>query len=111
MGGICIPVYTSCGTYLDQSEQTAEDIHSIWQHAKVLPEVTEDITSWSKHLWETLTSWLPNLNWLTQLFVGILGTGIPILGTCMKSQCFVWYCKQTTTTFHKWEQKNMRYRI
>ena len=53
MGGGCILVYTSC-TFLDQSWQIAEHIHSIWQHAKVLPEVTKDIASWSKHLWETI---------------------------------------------------------
>ena len=69
MEGVCILIYTSRCTSIDKSGQIAEDIHSIWQHAKVLPEVTKDIKSWSKHLWETPTSWLPNLNWLTQCFV------------------------------------------
>ena len=96
MGGVCILIYTSCCTYLDQSGQIAEHIHSIWQHPKVLPEVTKDITSWSKYLWETLTSWLPNLKWLTQCFVGNLGILIPVFKTSMMSS--VWYCKQTATT-------------
>lgn len=111
MGGVCILIIANCCTDIDQSGQIAKDIHAIGQQAKVLPAVTQGITSWSKHLRETLISWLPNLNWPTQLFVGILGTGIPLLGTCMMSQCFIWYCKQTATTYHKWKQNKMRYRI
>lgn len=96
---------------MDQSGQIATDIQTIWQRAKILHEVTKDDTSWSKHLWKTLPSWLPNPNWLKQLFVRTLRIEILILGTCMMSQCFIWYCKQNATTYHEWKQNKMRYRI
>ncbi|NWW56696.1 ERVV2 protein, partial [Ifrita kowaldi] len=109
MGGVCTLVNTSCCTYVDQSGQVATDIHTIWQHARVLHEVTKDDTAWTTHLWESLTSWLPNFKWLKQLFMGILHLGTIIL--CVFSQCFLWCCKRTTASYDDWKSYQLRHKI
>ncbi|NWI48543.1 ERVV2 protein, partial [Picathartes gymnocephalus] len=107
MGGVCTLINTSCCTYIDQSGQIT-DIQTIWQHAKILHDVTKADTSWSTHIWETLISWLPNLNWLKQLFTGILLLGIIILCTCIFSQCFLWCCQRTTMSYDDWKRYKLR---
>lgn len=56
IGRVWVLINNSCCTCIDQSGQIAMAIHTIWQHAKLLPEVIKDDTSWSKHLWKILTS-------------------------------------------------------
>ncbi|NXE02526.1 ERVV2 protein, partial [Chaetorhynchus papuensis] len=111
MGGVCTLINTGCCTSIDQSGQITTDIHTIWQHAKILHEVTKDETSWSTHLWDTLRSWLPNLNWLKQLFMGILLLGITILCTCIFSQCFLWCCQRTTMSYDDWKRYKLRHGV
>ncbi|NWX60829.1 ERVV2 protein, partial [Promerops cafer] len=107
MGGVCTLINSSC-TFIDQSGQITTDIHTIWQHAKILHEVTMDDTSWSTHLWEALRSWLPNLNWLKQLLMEILLLGIIILCTFIFSQCFFWCCQGTTVSYDDWKRRKLR---
>lgn len=111
MGGVCTLANTSCCTSVDQSGQTATDIHTIWQRAGVLHEVTKDDTSWTTHLRESLTAWLPNFNWLKQLFMRIFLLGIIILCACVFSQCFLWYCKRTTTSYDDRKSCQLRHKI
>ncbi|NXR70788.1 ERVV2 protein, partial [Rhadina sibilatrix] len=111
MGGVCTAVNTSCCMYVYQSGQIATDIHTIWQHARVLHKVTKGDTSWTAHLGETLTSWLSNFNWLKQLFGGILFLGIIILYTCVFSQCFLWCCKWAKIFYDDWKSYQLRHRI
>ncbi|NXA66215.1 ERVV2 protein, partial [Mohoua ochrocephala] len=111
MGGVCTLINTSRCTYIDQSGRRRTDIHTIWQHAKILHEVTKDDPSWSTHLWKTLRSWLPNLNWLKQLFMGILLLGIIILCTCAFSQCFLWCSQQNTMSYDDWKRYKLRHKV
>ncbi|NWW64328.1 ERVV2 protein, partial [Ifrita kowaldi] len=112
MGEVCTLINTSCCTYIDESGQITTDIHAIWEHARVLHEVTKDNTAWTTHLWESLTSWLPNFNWLKQLFMGILLLGIIILCAFVFSQCFLWCCKQITPpSYSDWKSHQLRHKI
>ncbi|NXS80697.1 ERVV2 protein, partial [Erpornis zantholeuca] len=119
MGGVCTSINTSCCTYINQPGQITTDIHTIWQHAKILHEVTKDDTSWSTHLWDTRLGsllgfqkfpTLPNLNWLKQLFIGML-LGIIILCTCVFSQCFLRCCQRTTISYDDWKKYKLRHRV
>lgn len=68
-GGVCTVINVSCCMYVDQSGRITDDLREIRQQAKILHEVTQDDTSWGfSELWEELTSWLPDLMWLKQLF-------------------------------------------
>ncbi|NWV08807.1 ERVV2 protein, partial [Ptilonorhynchus violaceus] len=111
MGGVCTLVNSTCCTYTDESRQIATDIQAIWQHAKVLHEVPKDDTSWTMKLWETLTSWLPNLNWIKHLFVGLLLLGFILLGACIFTQCFLWCCQWTAISYDKWKKYKLRHKL
>lgn len=54
VGGVCTLINTPCCTYIAQSGQITTNIHTIWQRAKILHEVTKDDTfgqlSYGRHL-------------------------------------------------------------
>ena len=67
-GGVCTVINTSCCVYVDQSGRVSTDLEEIWKQTKVLHEVSEDDVSWDfGNVWTTLTSWLPNVQWLKQV--------------------------------------------
>lgn len=80
-GGVCTVINTSCCVYLDQEGRVTTDLEGIWEQTKQLHKVTKDDTSWGfQEVWEKLTSWLPNMNWLKHLFVTmVLTIGVVLL--------------------------------
>ncbi|NXN64068.1 ERVV2 protein, partial [Himantopus himantopus] len=109
MGGVCTLINTSCCTYVDESSRIEVEIQKIWDHAKVLHQVSLDDTSFGfSNLWEKLTSWLPNLTWLKQLFIVVIMITVLGLLVCCMLQCFMWMCKQTASTYEEWKKHKLR---
>ncbi|NWX29330.1 ERVV2 protein, partial [Notiomystis cincta] len=111
MGGVCTLVNSRCCTYVDNGGKISTDSHTIGKHAKMLHEVTKDDTMWTTDLWEALTSWLPDLNWLKQLFMGILAIILFLLFTGMYVQCVWWCCPPTSGSYSDWKIYKIRYKI
>uniref|UniRef100_A0A8B9FUU2 Envelope glycoprotein n=1 Tax=Amazona collaria TaxID=241587 RepID=A0A8B9FUU2_9PSIT len=88
--GVCTIINTSCCMYIDQSGRISTDLEEIWKQTRILHEVTKDDVSWGfMDLWNKLTSWLPNLQWLKHIFatsIILLGLGIFI---CILFQCLM----------------------
>ncbi|NXU28059.1 ERVV2 protein, partial [Thalassarche chlororhynchos] len=111
-GGVCLIINQSCCSYINQEKRIETDIARIWQQSKVLHQVTQDDTSLGvSELWEKLTSWLPNLVWLKQLFVIIII--IIVLGILVFSmlRCFMWICKQTGNSYEEWKRHRLRQEV
>uniref|UniRef100_A0A8C8S7K0 Envelope protein syncytin-Car1 n=2 Tax=Pelusios castaneus TaxID=367368 RepID=A0A8C8S7K0_9SAUR len=69
-GGVCATLNSTCCVFLDQTGRIETDVHVIQNKIRLLHQISTDDTSWGfKNLWDTLTSWLPNLGWLKHLFV------------------------------------------
>uniref|UniRef100_A0A8C0FHE8 Uncharacterized protein n=1 Tax=Bubo bubo TaxID=30461 RepID=A0A8C0FHE8_BUBBB len=81
-GGVCLIINQSCCSYINQGKRIETDMTQIWQQSNILHQVTQDNTLLGfTNLWEKLTSWLPDLTWLKQLFIAcvliiILGISI-----------------------------------
>ena len=69
-GGVCTVINQSCCVYISKDLRTETDLRKIWEQTKVLHRTSQDDTNWEEDLWNLLTSWLPNLKWLKQLFLG-----------------------------------------
>ncbi|NXF10194.1 ERVV2 protein, partial [Smithornis capensis] len=109
-GGVCAVVGTSCYTYIDQNQAVNTDLQSIWNQMKILHQVTQDNTSWGfQELWDKLTSWLPNLAWLKQLFMAI----VIVLGivVCFGARCFMWMCMCTNDGYKEWKRHQLRWKV
>lgn len=92
-GGVCTVINQSCCTYIDQFRRIETDLEEIWRHTHLLHEVSRDDTSLGfTELWEKLTSWLPSLTRLKQLFT----TGLVLLFyrifICLIIRCFKGIC-------------------
>ncbi|KAF1560503.1 Endogenous retrovirus group V member 2 Env polyprotein, partial [Eudyptes schlegeli] len=111
-GGVCTVINSSCCTYVDNSQRISADLEQIWQQMRILHLTAQDDTSSGfSELWEKLTSWLPNLTWLKQLFVIIiLSIVLGILSFCML-QCSMWMCKQTGSSYEEWKQHKLRQKL
>ena len=68
-GGVCTIINQSCCAYIGKDLRTETDLRKIWEQTKVLHRTSQDDTNWKEDLWNLLTSWLPNLGWLKQLFL------------------------------------------
>ena len=91
-GGVCTVINTSCCVYVDQSGRVCTDLEEIWKQTKVLHEVSEDDVSWDfGNVWTTLTSWLPNVQWLKQVLVAIVLLTVLIILVCVLFKC-LFYC-------------------
>ncbi|NXI39418.1 ERVV2 protein, partial [Galbula dea] len=112
MGGVCTLVNASCCTYIDESNKIETDIQTIWTHAKILHSVTSDNTSFGlSNLWDTLTSWLPNLIWLKHLFIAsLMITVIALLVYCF-SRCFFCMFRDTHSSYADWKKYTLREKI
>ncbi|XP_077646896.1 syncytin-A-like [Lonchura striata] len=96
-GGVCTIINTSCCVYVDQNNRIATDLSEIWKQTKILHEVTKDDTSWGfEELWKVLTSWLPNLNWLKQLFISIILVILLIIIVWILIKCVLLCNKEAT---------------
>ena len=84
-GGVCTIINQSCCAYINKDLRTETDLRKIWEQTKVLHRTSQDDTNWKEDLRNLLTSWLPNLGWLKQLFlvciILVLIVGFLIVGT------------------------------
>ena len=111
-GGVCTVINTSCCMYVDQSGRISTDLEEIWKQTKILHEITKDDTSWGfQELWDKLTSWLPNLKWLKQVFIAfiiLIALGIMV---CTMLKCFMWCCQNTTESYESWKRNKIKHQV
>jgi len=111
-GGVCILINQSCCSYLDGRQQVEKDIGKIWELSKELHLIAVDDTSWGfTELWEKLTSWLPNLAWLKQLFVTVLIIILLSIVLCVTVRCGLWCFKSTEDSYSEWKRNQLRRRL
>ncbi|NXE30467.1 ERVV2 protein, partial [Ardeotis kori] len=111
-GGVCTTVNRSCCMSMDQSGRISPDLKEIWEQTKILREVTKDDTSCGfEEVWNKLTSWLPNLAWVKQLFMAATLLGLLILFTCILIQCTFWCCKRTTGSYEEWKSHKLKHQV
>jgi len=107
-GGLCMVINQTCCTYVNQNTRIETDLNKIWEKTKVLHQVAQDDTSWGfSEVWEKLTSWLPNLGWLRQLFVTIVL--IIMLGSvlCILIRCSLWCCRSTGHSYSELKKNQL----
>lgn len=93
-GGVCTIINTSCCTYVNQDKRIETDLSQIWKQTQILHLVTQDNTEWGfQEIWDKLTSWLPNLRLLKQVFVIVIAVIALGIVTCVLLKCF-FLCSQ-----------------
>ncbi|NXE30153.1 ERVV2 protein, partial [Ardeotis kori] len=111
-GGVCILINQTCCTYLNERQQVETDIKKIWDISKELDLITIDNTSWGfSELWERLTSWLPNLTWLKQLFVTVIIIILLSIVLCIVVRCGLWCFQNTGDSYSEWKKNQLRQRV
>lgn len=89
-GGVCTVINTSCCMYVDQSGRISTDLEEIWKQTRILHEISKDDLSWSfSELWTKLTSWLPNFQWLKQVFIALIVLVVLGIFVCMLFRCLL----------------------
>ena len=89
-GGVCTVINTSCCMYVDQSGRISIDLEEIWKQTRVLHEISKDDLSWSfSEIWNKLTSWLPNFQWLKQVFIALITLVVLGIFVCMLFRCLL----------------------
>ncbi|XP_074667523.1 LOW QUALITY PROTEIN: syncytin-2-like [Strix aluco] len=107
-GGVCLIINQSCCSYISQGKRIETDMTQIWQQSKILHQITQDNTSLGfTNLWEKLTSWLPDLTWLKQLFIACVLTIILGILICCMLRCFMWICKYTSNHYGDWKRHQL----
>ncbi|XP_069724116.1 syncytin-2-like [Phaenicophaeus curvirostris] len=111
-GGVCTIINTSCCMYIDRSGRIATDLSEIWEQTKVLHEVTKDDTTWGfQEVWETLTSWLPNLQRLKQAFIAIIVIVILVILVCISVKCVLSCGQRTTESYEAWKKNKLKHQV
>ncbi|NWR48730.1 ERVV2 protein, partial [Regulus satrapa] len=106
-GGVCIIINQTCCSYINQEKWVETDIYTIWENTKILHMVAQDDTSWGfTNIWEKLTSWLPNLNWLRQLFATIVGILVLALIILILVKCTLCCFQSTGNSYSNWKKIN-----
>ncbi|NWH26980.1 ERVV2 protein, partial [Grus americana] len=108
-GGVCATTNISCCMYIDQNGTISTEIR---RQSEVLHKITKDDTSWGfEEIWHKLTSWLPNLTWLRQLFGFVLLIGLMIILTCVLIQCAFWCSRRTSGEYANWKRNKIRHAV
>ena len=111
-GGLCTVIGEHCCTYVNQDKRIEKDLFQIWEKTKILHEVAQDNTSWGfSDLVERLTSWLPNLTWLKQLFVTTITVMILLIALCVVVRCALGCCQNTGNSYSEWKKYQLRQRL
>ncbi|NXT17051.1 ERVV2 protein, partial [Prunella fulvescens] len=98
--------------YINQSGRIATDLNEIWEQTKILHEVTKDDTTWGfQEVWEKLTSWLPNLRWLKQAFIAVVGIVILVMLVCVLVKCVLSCGQQTTENYEAWKKNKLKHQV
>uniref|UniRef100_A0A8C0C0H1 Envelope glycoprotein n=1 Tax=Buteo japonicus TaxID=224669 RepID=A0A8C0C0H1_9AVES len=111
-GGLCVVINQTCCTYINQNQRIETDLEEIWEKTKILHEVSQDDTSWGlTGILEKLTSWLPNLTWLKQLFVTIIIIILLSVVLCIVVRCGLLCCKSTGDSYSEWKKNQLRRKL
>ncbi|NWX52852.1 ERVV2 protein, partial [Steatornis caripensis] len=111
-GGVCILINQSCCTYVNEKQQVETDIRKIWEISKELHLITMDDTSWGfSELWKKLTSWLPNLTWLKQLFVTVIIIILLSIVFCITVWCGLWCFQNTGDSYSERKKNQLRQKL
>ena len=111
-GGVCLIINQSCCSYINQGKRIETDMTQIWQQSNILHQITQDNTSLGfTNLWEKLTSWLPDLTWLKQLFIACVLIIILGILICCMLQCFMWICKYASNHYEDWKRHQLHKKV
>ncbi|NWR81016.1 ERVV2 protein, partial [Centropus unirufus] len=111
-GGLCVLVNTSCCVYVSREKQIETDLDEIWKQTKVLHTLTQDDASWGfTNMWEKLTSRLPNLNWLRQLFATIIGILVLVIMIIILIKCSLWCLQSTGDSYSNWKKHQLHQKL
>ncbi|XP_056206924.1 endogenous retrovirus group 3 member 1 Env polyprotein-like [Falco biarmicus] len=90
-GGVCTLINTSCCTYINNDKRVTLDLEKIWEQTRILHEITKDDLSWSfEGIWNKLTSWLPDLRWIKQIFTMLVVFTVFGVYACVVFRCMFW---------------------
>ncbi|NXI92789.1 ERVV2 protein, partial [Psophia crepitans] len=111
-GGLCTVINQTCCVYINKQNQIEIDLEKIWESNKILHGVAQDDTSWGfTDLVEKLTSWLPNLTWLKQLFVTVIIIILLSVVLCMTVGCALWWFRNTGDSYSEWKKSQLRRKL
>ena len=103
-----IPVAVHISIKTDRQKQ----IWILWEKTWVFHEVALDDTSLGfRDLWDKVTSWLPNLEWLQQLLMGLITLMVLEILVCISLKCFLWCCQNSVETHSDWKRNKIRHQI
>ncbi|NXS11646.1 ERVV2 protein, partial [Neodrepanis coruscans] len=109
LGGVCTLIDTSCCMYINQNQKVSVNLQNIWVQTKTL---YQNDTPWAfRELWEALTSWLPNLAWLRQLFMATIIIIISGVVVYTSVGCFKCVYARTGDRYVKWKRHRLRWKI
>ena len=94
-GGVCTIISQSCCAYITKDVRIETDLRKSWEQTKVLHRASQEDTNWERDLWDLLTSWLPNLGWLKQLFLVCIILVLIVGFTCVMKKCSACLCQNT----------------
>ncbi|NWW97895.1 ERVV2 protein, partial [Caloenas nicobarica] len=111
-GGLCMAINQTSCTYINKDRQVKTDLQQIWEKTKLLHQVSKDDTclGFTKH-WEKLTSWLPDLGWLKQLFVLVIILIVLSLLICILLRCLLCCTKGTMDSYTQWKKHQLRQKV
>lgn len=111
-GGLCTVINQTCCVYVNKQKQIETDLEKIWERNKILRAVAQDDTSWGfTDLVEKLTSWLPNLTWLKQLFITVIVVVVLFMVLCVVIRCTLWCFKSTGNPYSEWKKNQLRRKL
>lgn len=58
-------------------------------------------------MWEKLTSWLPNLNWLRQLFATVVGVLVLAVMIFILVRCSLWCLQSVGDSYSNWKKHQL----
>uniref|UniRef100_A0A8C3EAP4 Uncharacterized protein n=1 Tax=Corvus moneduloides TaxID=1196302 RepID=A0A8C3EAP4_CORMO len=92
-GGVCAIVSTNCCSYVDQSGRIKKDLDEIWKGTQILHEAaSRNNTLKFDHIFDTLTSWLPNWAWVKEIFIIVVIAVIICVISCGAAGCVNQFC-------------------
>ncbi|NXO57352.1 ERVV2 protein, partial [Aramus guarauna] len=111
-GGLCTVINQTCCIYINKQNQIETDLEKIWEKNKILHRVAQDDTSWRfTDLVEKLTSWLPNLTWMKQLFITVIIVILLSIVFCMTVRCALWCFRNTGDSYSEWKRNQPRRKL
>jgi len=109
-GGGCMIINTSCCAYINKDRQREADLNMLWEKTQLFHEVALDDTSLGfRDLWHKVTLWLPNLERLKHLLMGLMTFMVLGILVCISLKCFLWCCQNSVETHSDWKRNKIRH--